>query len=137
MKLAAVRRDAGTGMLDAAPVREAVMAAAEMLGQQFKPSPDDAVQRTLSVAIPSQLALAVVQIQGQVPVSVEDLRTFGKGDFDRVVQGELMKVQQSAPFSFAAMKQRYDYKAVANEEGKGGGTSVSSSPSPTRQTDLP
>jgi hypothetical protein len=137
MKLASVRRDVGQGVLDAAPVREAVMSAADALGQQFKATPEDAVDRTLAIAIPSQLSVAVVQIEGQVPVSVEDLRTFGKADFERVSQSELMKAQQSAPFSFAAMKQRYDYKVVANEEGKNGGTSAGSSQSPTRQTDLP
>jgi hypothetical protein len=117
VRLAQVQREHAEGALDAAPIRDAVMAAAEALGQQFQASADNVTQRTLCVPVPATLSLAVIQIQGQQPVTVEKMRTASKGDFDGLAQSELFKLQTAPPFGFEAMKQRFDFKPM-QEEGR-------------------
>jgi hypothetical protein len=132
-KLVAVGHDRAEGMLNAPAVRDAVMSAAEALGQQFKATPENVVQRTLTVPVPTVLSLAVIQIQGQAPVTVEDLRKLTKGYFDRAAAEELTNLSADGPFTFEAMKKRYAYKAVTSDETK----SASGEPSAPRPVELP
>jgi hypothetical protein len=133
MKLAGVQRERAEGPLNAEPVREAVMGAADALGQLFKATPENVVQRTLSVPIPSQLSLGVIQIQGQEPATVELMRTTNKTFFDRAAGDELMSVSTEGPFSFDVLKRRYNYKLVSAEETK----SASGEPSAPRPLEMP
>jgi hypothetical protein len=115
-----VRRDQADRPLDSKEARDAIMGVADALGPQFAAAPSNADQRTLSVAIPSELSVAIVQILGQTPVTLEQLHTVTKPFFDNLAQGDLMKVATSSPFSFASMKERYGYKALTGDEGKSG-----------------
>jgi hypothetical protein len=119
-KLATVRRESADPGLNEPPIRDAVMSAGDALGQQFVATPSNTAQRTLSVPVPSTLSLAVIQIQGQEPATVELMRTATRSFFDQQAQNELMKLSTAAPFSFESMKKRYDYKPV-QEEKRGSG----------------
>ena len=90
------------------------------------------MQRTLTVPIPTVLSLAVIQIEGQSPVTVEDLRMSTKGYFDRAAAEELASLSTEGPFTFEAMKKRYNYKAVTSDETKSG-----KEPSAPRPLELP
>ncbi|HYE62482.1 MAG TPA: hypothetical protein VD997_10860 [Phycisphaerales bacterium] len=117
-RYATVTRDSATGELNAKEVRDAVVAKAQQLGVKMVATPENLPERTVAVAVPSKLSVAVVQILGHRPATQELMRTVSRGMVDQFAMQELREHNENDPFSFEALRARYDYKAVDENEGK-------------------
>ncbi len=108
--------------LDDQSLRDAVMSQVHALGADTKISTENAAIRTLAVPLPKTQSLAVMQITGHRPLSIETFRTIGDYEVSYLLDKELQTggkegatAKQVNPFSFAAVKQRAGYKATRGE----------------------
>jgi hypothetical protein len=61
--------------LDSDEFRSAVFAAGGTLDPKFVPGPENAAARTVAIALPKSMCVALVQITGVKPIVIEDLRS--------------------------------------------------------------
>lgn len=109
--------------LDDQGLRDAVLATLHTLGPDTRPTPENLVLRTIYHMLPSKLSLAVIQITGQRPLAVEDMRLIGDREVGALQQRELrdaLTENSRSPFSYAAMKNRLMYKPAAGEKDPAG-----------------
>lgn len=97
---------------------EAVFGLAAGLDPLLPPTAENAVQRTIAVAAPKAKSLAVVQITQVRPLTLEKVRTLDEGKLLtlRYYENDDLKLKDSNPFSYAALKARWSYKPVKEEE---------------------
>lgn len=111
--------------LDTEELRTAVHAAAAKLGSLFKATKENQADRTLAIALPKSFAIAVVQLTGESPVVVEDLRTVNAMVADQMATAELVEIQREkgieSPISFEVMKEAAALKEVGVEKKKDDG----------------
>ncbi len=116
-RYASVNRRFATGELNQEKVREAVMSRAEELGVRLVATPENLPERTMTVAVPGKLSLAVVQVLGHRPVTLEDMRSLGRSTYSGFLMQELREVAPDAdPFSFEAIQKRANYKTSKDGE---------------------
>jgi len=110
---------AGEGPLQSDAVRDAVMTAADRLGPLTAATPENAADRTVTVPVPSELSLCVVQILGQEPIALEDMRTFRSNAYGTLLRRELDEAtgpDAEPAFGFERVKARAGYATRATEE---------------------
>lgn len=115
--------------LDSEAFREAVLSAAALLDPTVPTDTIDPGQRTLVVAVPETLSVAVVQITKVQPVTLEDFRlaaqrqlqSLGEEEFVRAARG---LATQPQPFSREALAKRLSYR----ERGQDGKAREESAP---------
>jgi len=96
-------------------LRDAVLARIQVLGPDTRATPENLVLRTITHDLPSKLAVAVIQITGQRPVAVEDMRRFGDAEVSAVQDKEIRDhagEENGNPFSYKAVSDRLKYKPV-------------------------
>ncbi|MFZ4575487.1 MAG: hypothetical protein ACOYN0_13905 [Phycisphaerales bacterium] len=82
------------GELNTDELRNAVLDAAAKLGPVIAVTAENKAERTLAVALPKSFGIGVVQITGQSPVVVEDLRRLNPYFADSLANSELQGVFQ-------------------------------------------
>lgn len=97
---------------------EAVFGLAAGLDPLLPPTPENAVQRTIAVAVPKAKSMAVVQITQVRPLTLEKVRTLDENKLLtlRFYENEDLKLKDTNPFSYTALKARWSYKPVKDEE---------------------
>ena len=93
---------------DLKELREAIEAQIDILGHSTKATPENAAQRTLTVALPARQSLAVVQITGHEPLSQESMRTVtlqaARNLTGRDLLEQLRDEKAVNPFAFETLK---------------------------------
>lgn len=104
--------DASSRALDVPEFRDAVMARVRTLGLTTPPTDANRAERTLAVALPASLSVAVAQTTYPAPMTRENLRTIGDQGFRMLLREESADAAPDAenPFSLAALKQRLNYR---------------------------
>jgi hypothetical protein len=116
-RYATLNREFATGELNQKVVRDAVMDLGQSLGVKVVATPETKADRTLAVPVPSKLSVAIVEVLGHKPITLEDMRTLSRGVYARFGQQELSEnAPPEDPFSFEAIQKRFDYKAAKDEE---------------------
>lgn len=111
--------------------REAVMKAAKAL-DPLKPVIDfPADQRTLAIVMPKPLTVAIVQLIGRAPVSVERMRNEGDFFAGSYARKELPMKSVHDAFSFAALKDRMRFVDLARSTDEPEPTTPTPTPTPT------
>ncbi len=97
---------------------EAIFGVAAGLDPLLPPTPENAVQRTIAVPVPKAKSLAVVQITQVRPLTLERVRTLDEGRLLtlRYYENEDLKLKGENPFSYEALKARWSYKPVREDE---------------------
>jgi hypothetical protein len=103
--------------LNAEPFRDAVMGVYDSLDPLVEVEQTPREERTVAVAIPSTLTLAVGTVTGITPLTVETYRSQADNLDLMLRSGELTEIlRASYPFSFEAMSQRMNLKIVGNDD---------------------
>jgi hypothetical protein len=93
---------------DTQELRDALEAQVNVLGVTTKVTPENLAQRTLTVPLPARQGLAVIQITGHEPLSVEVMRTASlaaaNGMMTREVRDQLKDQVALNPFEFETLK---------------------------------
>jgi hypothetical protein len=97
---------------------EAIFGVAAGLDPLLPPTPENAVQRTIAVPVPKARSLAVVQITQVRPLTLERVRTLDEGKLLtlRYYENEDLKLKDENPFSYGALKARWSYKPVREDD---------------------
>jgi len=110
--------------------REAVINAAKAL-DPLKPVIDyPAEQRTLAVVMKKPLTVAIVQLIGRAPVSVERMRNEGDSFAGRYSAKELPTQSMRDAFSFSALKDRMKFVDLAGLGSESDAPTPSATPTP-------
>lgn len=102
---------------------DAVFGVADAIDPLLPPTPENAVQRTVAVPLPKVQTLAVVQITQVRPLTVEQLRTVNEGMLLGLHQQEMedLKIERDNPYSYTALRARWAFKPVKEDESPEGG----------------
>lgn len=103
--------------LNTEELRAAVLDAMAKLGEIVVISPENQAARTVAVALPKSFSTAVLQITGQDPLVVEDLRTVNPFVADSMATAELRDVFQTKGLASALSYQVMSEAAGLKEEG--------------------
>jgi hypothetical protein len=115
-RYANMTRQFAPGELNHEVVRDAAMTRAGELGVKLVATPENLADRTIVVPVPGKLSLAIVQVLGHRPVTLETARSFGRGTYNYFLQQELRENTEIDPFSFDALQKRANYKAAKEGE---------------------
>ncbi len=103
--------------LDSQPVRDAVMDRASALDPTKPLEEQDASKRFVAEAAPKSLAVALVEVKGMQPMTVDDLQTQFVL-YAQQVQRMLSLESGDGPFTMERMKQRHGYVEVGEREAR-------------------
>lgn len=97
---------------------DAVFGLAAGLDPLLPPTPENAVQRTVAVVVPKAHTMAIAQITQVRPLTLEKVRTLDENKLLtlRYYENEDLKLKDGNPFSYAALKARWSYKPVKEDD---------------------
>jgi hypothetical protein len=112
------RDDPRVDLVDPAPLREAILGVTTSLGALTPPTPANADARTVSAVLPRDRAIAIAQVTGSEPVTVETLRTLNRANGAAFAERELSEVEADAagPFSFEAVRARMKWQRRGKDD---------------------
>lgn len=98
---------------DVQSLRDAVIRQLDTFGQSIKPTPENVTGRTLAVPLPASRSLAIVQITGWQPLSIESMRLSSTSAAINLASAELRETitdrDVQNPFGFENLKSRLQY----------------------------
>lgn len=132
------RGDQRLGTLDTAQIRDRVVQIARTLEPGQVMTADSAPARTFAVAVPAARALAVVQVTGVVPVTLEAQRAVNINGAQSLARLDLTRAQGEqvdAPFTTEALKKRLRY--VSTEKSEAAPAAPTPTPTPAQGSSQP
>jgi|GEM_PF-465910 len=104
------------------PLRDEILSQLNLVGLSVKPTPENIVLRTISVVLPAERSVAVIQITGWEPLSVERMRTATKSTATNLAAMELRESikdgEADNPFSYENLKLRLQYISLEGGDTK-------------------
>jgi hypothetical protein len=116
------------------PLRDSVLALANSRGRLVAATDADRAARTTVAELPATRSIAIAQIVGDSPVTLEDFRGYGAGIGQALARNERSKIAEASatatasaaanarsanansPFSFESLSKRLGYKPVSENE---------------------
>jgi hypothetical protein len=102
--------------------RRTVMDATAKLDPMMDPAKHPADVRTLAIALPRDLTVAIVRIDRPMPMTIESVRGMSENITNRARQRELSDLlvdESKSPFAFAAMAERHKWVSRVKQEDEG------------------